>query len=316
MEFTASYFFATFKPRSYHDHTRNSSLAIRDLSWSPPGNRIACALSDKLVRVWNPEKPEIRMSTELKGHTAAVVALAWDPTHSDRLASCSPDGTVRFWDYRIKSCLAIVTTAGDNTAIAWHPDGHTVAVASKDDKLHIISATTHTLISTTTVPSSINSLIFSHIGYTLLMATSTGQVLLYDFPSLKPNYSFAAHASAALCLELDPRGAHLVVGGSDAVVGIWDTSEWICLRALQDIDAPVKSISVSFDGSYLCAGRDESGTHDIDIMHVDTGEYIHRIHTNHPVTNVKWHPSKYALAYSGDPSGMKIVTGTEIKENK
>jgi WD40 repeat protein len=86
------------------------------------------------------------------------------------------------------------------------------------------------------------------------MATSTGQVLLYDFPSLKPNYSFAAHASAALCLELDPRGAHLVVGGSDAVVGIWD------------IDAPVKSISVSFDGSYLCAGRDESGTHDIDIV--------------------------------------------------
>ncbi len=29
--------------------------------------------------------------------------------------------------------------------------------------------------------------------------------------------------------------------------------------------------------------------------------------TNHPATNVAWHPHKYWLAYSGDPSGLKIL---------
>ena len=101
------------------------------MNWNPPGNRIACALSDKLVRVWNPDKPEVRMSTELKGHTAPVAAVTWDPTHSDILATCSIDMSVRFWDYRIKNCLGVVTTGGENIAIAWHPDGKTIAVATR-----------------------------------------------------------------------------------------------------------------------------------------------------------------------------------------
>ena len=35
----------------------------------------------------------------LRGHTAAVTALALDPTNSQRLVSGGSDGTVRFWDY-------------------------------------------------------------------------------------------------------------------------------------------------------------------------------------------------------------------------
>jgi len=251
------------------------------------------------------------MSTELKGHTAPVSALAWDPTHSDRLASTGPDGVVRFWDYRIKNCLAVVTTGCENVAVAWHPDGGTVAVATKDNILHFISVLTYTVTATNSLPAQVHSLIFSHSGEVLLMSTATGKVLLYEFPGLHPIHSVDAHASGALCLELDPRGTHLAVGGSDAVVGIWDTREWICVRALRGMDAPAKSVSFSFDGTYICAGSDEIGSHDIEIVHVDTGEHIHTISTNHPVTNVKWHPNKYALAYSGDPTGMKIVSVAE-----
>lgn len=279
----APYYFSGLKGRTYHDTTRNASVSIRDMNWNPPGNRIACALSDKLVRVWNPDKPEIRMSTELKGHTAPVSAVAWDPTHSDMLASCSIDTSVRFWDYRIKSCMGVVTTGGENIALAWHPDGETVAVATKvhsirrgrkgklivalqDDKLHFISVLTRTITATNSLPTSVHSLIFSNSGDTLLLSTAEGRVLLYDFPSLTPSHSIDAHASAALCLELDQRGVHLAVGGSDAVVGIWDTSEWICTRTLRGMEAPVKSVSFSYDGSYICAGSDEKESHDIQIV--------------------------------------------------
>lgn len=58
-------------------------------------------------------------------------AVVWNPTHSDLLASCSPDGTVRFWDYRIKASLGVVATGGENIALAWHPSGETVVVATR-----------------------------------------------------------------------------------------------------------------------------------------------------------------------------------------
>ncbi|KAI5788136.1 WD40-repeat-containing domain protein [Pyronema domesticum] len=301
----AGYYFSNLKPRTIHEAGRN--ITIKDMNWSPPGTRIACALSDKLVRVWNPDKPEVRNSTELKGHTMPPCAVVWNPTHSDLLASCSPDGTVRFWDYRIKASLGVVATGGENIALAWHPSGETVVVATRDDKLYIITTATKTISNMHSLPTSVHSVMFSNNGETLLLSTVEGTVLFYSFPDLKPIHSIEAHASAALCMELDQRGVHLAVGGSDAVVGIWDTNEWICTRMLRGMDAPVKSVGFSFDGQFICAGSDEKDSHDIQIVHVDSGDVVHTYHTPHPVTNVKWHPHRYTLAYSGDPSGMRII---------
>ena len=125
---------------------------------------------------------------------------------------------------------------------------------------------THSIIATKSLPMSVYALIFSNIGDTLLLSTSDGKVLLYGFPNLTPVHTIDAHASAALCLELDHRGVHLAVGGSDSVIGIWDTSEWICTRALRGMDAPVRSLSFSYDGAYICAGSDEKDSHDIQIV--------------------------------------------------
>ena len=150
--------------------------------------------------------------------------------------------------------------------------------AVQDNILHFISVLTHTVTATNSLPAQVHSLIFSHSGEMLLMSTATGKVLLYEFPGLNPIHSVDAHASGALCLELDPRGTHLAVGGSDAVVGIWDTRGWTCVRALRGMDAPAKSVSFSFDGTYICAGSDEIGSHDIEIVGVLTFYIVLRAH--------------------------------------
>ena len=140
-----------------------------------------------------------------------------------------------------------------------------LAVAAKDEKVHFVDVRTNSLMATSKLPSPVYSLTFSHRGDTLLLSTASGQVLLYDWPSLKLRHTVEAHASAAMCLELDPRGAHLAVGGSDAVVGIWDTEEWVCLRTLRMMDAPVKRVTLSYDGQYICTATDEP-SQDIDFQ--------------------------------------------------
>ncbi|KAG0639954.1 WD40-repeat-containing domain protein [Tuber brumale] len=306
-----SYFTAAFHPsksREYREHrpsSHSNNAVIRSIAWNNLGNRIACGLNTNLVRVWNPEKPEAKNSTELKGHLKDVEKVVWDPMHPDKLASCC-NGQVKFWDYRINRCLGTTVIAGDNVNLAYHPDSKVLAVGTKDDRIHFIDPrNASAILKTHKEGSQSNQVTFSHNGEFVLITTSLGKVVLRHWPSLEEVYSVDAHHSAVNCLQLDPRGSTLAIGGSDAALSLWDTAHWVCLRTLTRMDAPIKSMGYSFDGAYVCASSDESTN--IEIAHCDTGDYVHTIQTNHSIPNIAWHPNKYVLAYTGDPVGLKIM---------
>ena len=92
---------------------------------------------------------------------------------------------------------------------------------------------------------------------TLLVTTGDGSVKLLDYPSLTTVHALHAHTSACFCLELSPTGRYLAVGGSDALISLWDTTEWVCRRTLAGMVGAVKQVSFSWDGSYVVGGSDE-----------------------------------------------------------
>lgn len=67
----------------------------------------------------------------------------------------------------------------------------------------------------------------------------------------------------------------------------------------------VRTVSFSWDGSYVVGGSDEGNA--LEIAHVESGEYVTRVETTQPAPCVAWHPTRYWLAYSGDSAGLKIV---------
>lgn len=73
----------------------------------------------------------MKNSTELKGHTAAIERVAFNPTKDAELASVSGDGTCRFWDVRNKQCVAEVKLEGEGLTVAWAGDGSVVMVGRK-----------------------------------------------------------------------------------------------------------------------------------------------------------------------------------------
>jgi THO complex subunit 3 len=103
---------------------------------------------------------------------------------------------------------------------------------------------------------------------------------------------------------MQPTARFLATGGSDSIIALWDTADWICQRTLIDMVGPVRSISFSWDGSYVVGGSDEGNG--LEIAHTETGEYVHSVKTTSPCPIVAWHPSRYCLAYA-DQGGLKIV---------
>lgn len=253
--------------------------------------------------------------------------------------------------------------------------------AQDDTLIPIVIHPTPTALVPYPQPLQTNQATFTHscLPRTLLVTTGDGSVKLLDYPSLNTVHVLHAHTSACFCLELAPTGRYLAVGGSDALISLWDTTEWVCRRTLAGMVGAVKQVSFSWDGSYVVGGSDEGNgleivrfvsssspflmpkssfyefqyktpyplppflllsrshfniyisiyipskltphpqnpkpdpTNKISNLgparqaHVESGEHVFTVPTTAPAPCIAWHPSRYWLAYSGDPMGLKIV---------
>lgn len=112
-------------------HGIDQFISIRTIAWNPTGHLIATGSADRTLRIWNPEKPQVKNSTELRGHTGGIERVAWNPTKEAELASVSSDGTCKFWDVRSKTCTATVQLGGEGLTIAWSADGSVVIAGRK-----------------------------------------------------------------------------------------------------------------------------------------------------------------------------------------
>jgi THO complex subunit 3 len=114
-----------------YQYPPSSQRTIRTINFNPLGNLIATGGSDRLLRVWNPEKPNLKFSTELKGHTSAIERIDWDPTRADRLASVDGEGCVKFWDVRTAGSTGECKVGGSGLSICWRPDADSIVVGRK-----------------------------------------------------------------------------------------------------------------------------------------------------------------------------------------
>lgn len=106
-------------------------VSIRTLAWNPTGSLIATGSVDRTLRIWNPERTHVKYSTELRGHSSGIEKVAFNPVKESELASCSSDGTVRFWDVRSKTCISRVDVGGEAFTMTWAADGSVILVGRK-----------------------------------------------------------------------------------------------------------------------------------------------------------------------------------------
>ena len=154
------------------------SDTVWSVAWSPDGQTLASASSDRTVGLWN--AMDGTLLQQLEGHRAIVRCVTWAPD-SQALASASEDGTIKLWNATDGTLLR--TLQGHSAtvrSVAWNPNGQTLASASDDRSIKLWDTVDGSLLHTLTGHSAtMRSLAWTADGQTLASASDDRTVRLW-----------------------------------------------------------------------------------------------------------------------------------------
>ena len=205
--------------------------------------------------------PSARPDT-LTGHAKAVNGLLFSKD-GQTLISASDDGTVRLWDLATGTSKSVLTREGaEINAIAYAPDGQTLAVGVYNDKngtvAEIVDISAGTLGATKTkfpMPNDvISSLDYLHDGKTLVAAEAL-RAKIWDATTGQQVRTLDSGINTISVLS--PDGATIATGGTnDKHLSIWAAQSGDKLHEIETSDdgLGIEALAFSPDGKTVTTG--------------------------------------------------------------
>lgn len=241
------------------------------LAFTPDGSFLLTGSTEGVVRRWKAGSGEAAPAASII-HADSVMDLAISPDGSRLLATQLPwnarspqsGGSAQLWDLRPRLPDALHFSAGSqtvdgkrqtHTAIAWSKDGAHFAVATAAGLLSVHDADGCEPLwasQTKGYPRGISFLPGGRLG----VSTTAGEIILYS----AMNGEVVAGPWSTHRLEtafFHPGGRHLLTGGFEGQVELWDLDSGTIFSRATSHAAPVNGVALSPDASLIAsAGED------------------------------------------------------------
>ena len=107
---------------------------------------------------------------------------------------------------------------------------------------------------------------------------------------------FPAHTEAIYAMALSPDGKRLATGGSDSIVGLWDTDTMVCTHTVTSRKKYIRAVAFSHDSQILAHGTEEN---DVELVNANNGQLIGQVSLGHRrggAEQIAWHPTLSLIA--------------------
>jgi WD40 repeat protein/Tfp pilus assembly protein PilF len=265
------------------EHTRPKPAAAPAPSATPP--------SSAQIEVKRGPRP----AQTLSGHWSAVFGLAWTSDGS-RLASGSFDQTAKLWDVRRAEVLrtfdvkggkvgSLSITADDKLLIG--AAGNTVRVWDLASGSEIRALPAH--------PTQVTSTSVSPDATRVAAASADGTVRVHELATGNAVHELK-HARRVLSVAVTSR--HVLTGGDDGLVRVFDLQSGRELRTLAGHQKAVGKLAVASDGQTVASGSDD-GT--VKVWAIEPGKLMRTL--EHGATEV------WSVTFAAD--GKTLASGTQ-----
>lgn len=241
------------------------------LALSPDSRRVAVALQDHTVQIWDIEM-QVPVHV-LRGHKYWVNAVSWslDGVH---LASGSADKTIKVWHAVEGKCEA--TLQGhllSVAAVSFSEDAMRLASGSWDKTVCIWDVElSKALIALSGHADWVHAVAWAPGGRQIASASSDHTVRVWNAITGVVEQVLVGHLQTVSSLSYAKNGVHLASGSLDRTVRVWNLQEGsLAAKLQQDSDeGSVHSVAFANDSERLIVG---SGDRSVKVWNVSTGEH-------------------------------------------
>ena len=306
---------------------------VNSLTFTPKGELLLSAGTDKLVQCWNPVTGTSEKKLE---HAAAISALALSK-EGTRVAAAA-DKTIKVWNLGDGKEAATIATPAEIKGLAIAPDGNTLVAGGADKSARIYDfdgkmveffphdgpvqavafagpkevvtagadklarAWTGSLVWQKKLAGPVRKALFSPKADQVIAAGGKA-MFFWSATDGKELRSFPAHEEAILTFDLNADGTRLVTTAADKSVKIWNLADVKKPATVISLGAPPQILAFSPNGQRLAVAGEEQKATLLRVFDTNLGRELQMIPDHQGPIN--------SLAFLGD--NRTLISGSQDK---